>query len=77
MSAKKIEVEIEGVVKTEAITYRWGWDMFRIGWVEKMPRFSFQVAKNPPIHIPIEDLNRMQEILDDLRDTLEDHNAYD
>jgi len=69
--------DIEGVVKSKALTYRWGWEQFRIGWVENTPRFSFQVAKSPPIHIPIEHLPRIQEILDDLMMVLDNHEAYD
>ena len=59
------------------MTYRWGWEMFRIGWVQGTPRFSFQVAKNAPIHVPIEDLPRVQEILDDLMEVLDSHEAFD
>ena len=69
--------DIQGVVKTQSMSYRWGWDEFRIGWVENLPRFSFQVAKNPPIHIPIEDVPRIQEILDSLMDVLDNHDAFD
>ena len=69
--------DIQGVVKTQAMSYRWGWDEFRIGWVENLPRFSFQVSKNPPIHIPIEDEPRIQEILDSLMDVLDNHDAFD
>jgi hypothetical protein len=70
-----VDNEIQGVVKSRATTYRWGWDQFRIGWIEGAPRFSFQEHKNTPIHIPVEDIDLVCEILEDLVNIIRRHDA--